>query len=369
MEPGSAILLKKIVFLVDNRSILPQTSFSVRSRLSSNVVVVRVLAAALVTLALSSWGIAEAGKSGVARVDFHGWSAIVLSNGAARVVIVPDIARVMEFDLIDKQGQVVRGPFWNHPAIDKNLPADVEGWKNYGGDKAWPSPQSDWPKVAGRSWPPPDGFDATSFAATIQGRRVQLLSPADAIYGVRVRRTISLDTRNPVLRIKTVYEKVRGAPVHMSVWTITQLASPERAFIFLPPHSEFAQGYVNLFPAEPRDLKVEGRLLSLTRNLEKGVKIGTDGSALLWVGEGPDLLIENKAVKAGGSNADWPEQGSRTQIYTNPGDQMKYVEFELLDRLHDLKPGQKASLEAVYTLIPRTQVDPVAEATKVFQQN
>jgi len=153
------------------------------------------------------------------------------------------------------------------------------------------------------------------------------------------------------------------------VWTIAQLASPERAFVYLPKHSELAHGYVNLFPAEPSALRVEGRLLSIARNLEKGVKIGTDGAALLWVGDGPDLLIENEAVKAGGSSADWPEQGSRTQIYTNPGDQMKYVEFELLDRLHDLKSGQKASLEAVYTLIPKTQTDPAAEAKKVFHLN
>jgi hypothetical protein len=327
------------------------------------------LASAVLTFALSTWSVAKDAKNGINHLDFHGWNAIVLSNGSARVVIVPEIARVMEFDLIDKQGQVVRGPFWNHPAIDKNLPADAEGWKNYGGDKAWPSPQADWPKVAGRSWPPPDGFDATPFAATIQGRRVQLLSPADAIYGVRVRRTISLDASKPALRIKTIYEKVRGAPVHLSVWTIAQLASPERAFVFLPVQSEFPKGYVNLFPAEPSDLKVDGRLLSLTRNLEKGVKIGTDGSALLWVGDGPDLLIENENVKTGGSKDDWPEEGSRTQIYTNPGDQMKYVEFELLDRLHDLKPGQKASLEAVYTLIPRTLADPTAEAKKAFQQH
>ena len=330
----------------------------------------KLLAAALFALALSSWCAAKdtPQKISVTHADFHGWTAIVVSNGAARLVIVPDIGRVMEFDLLDAQGQVVRGPFWNHPAVDKNLPADVEGWKNFGGDKAWPSPQSDWPKVVGRGWPPPDGFDAVPFAATINGRRIQLLSPVDAIYGVRVRRTISLDSRKPVVTIKTAYEKVRGAPVHMSVWTITQLASPERAFILLPAHSEFARGFVNLRPEEPRDLKVEGRLLSLTRDLAKGAKIGSDGAALLWVGEGADLLIENRATRAGGTNADWPEQGSRTQIYTNPGEQMKYVEFELLDRLHDLKPGQKAALEAIYTLIPRTQADPATEAEKVFQQ-
>jgi hypothetical protein len=71
--------------------------------------------------------------------------------------------------------------------------------------------------------------------------QVQLVSPVDSTYGVRIRRTISLDSQKPVVTIKTVYEKVRGAPVRMSVWTITQLASPDRAFILLPQHSQFPQ--------------------------------------------------------------------------------------------------------------------------------
>jgi hypothetical protein len=317
------------------------------------------------------------GGVSVAHSDFHGWKAIVLRNRAAEILIVPDIGRVMEFNLLDDAGRTVPGPFWNNPALDTNMPADVEGWRNYGGDKAWPAPQSEWPKIAGRGWPPPNGFDVVPFAATItatkKGRQVQLVSPVDSRYGVRIRRTISLDSQKPLVTIRTVYEKVRGTPVRMSVWTITQLASPDRAFILLPAHSKFPQGYINSIPPPPRDLRVDGRLLSVGRDLSHKVKIGSDGDALLWVGSGADLLLESKASDPDGdqpdaNKADWPEQGSHSQIYTSPGEQMKYVEFELLDRLRDLKPGQKASLEAVYTLISRTQSDSAAEAKKVFQQ-
>jgi hypothetical protein len=307
------------------------------------------------------------GGVSVTHSDFHGWKAIVLRNRAAEVVIVADIGRVMEFNLLDDAGRTLPGPFWNNPAVDRNMPADVEGWKNFGGDKAWPAPQTDWPKIAGRGWPPPIGFDAVPFAGTTRGRKIQLVSPVDSTYGVRIRRIISLDSQKPVVTIQTVYEKISGAPVRMSVWTITQLASPDRAFILLPPHSQFPEGYTNLIPAPPRDVKVGGRLLSLGRDLTNKVKIGSDGNALLWVGSGADLLLESKASDPDGTKAEWPEQGSHSQIYTSPGDEVKYVEFELLDRLRDLKPGSKASFEAMYTLIPRTQSDPAAEARKVFQ--
>jgi hypothetical protein len=303
--------------------------------------------------------------------DFHGWKALILRNRAAEVVVVPEIGRVMEFNLIDNAGRTVPGPFWKNPALDKTMPADVEGWRNYGGDKAWPSPQSDWPKIVGRGWPPPNGFDAASFVATIKDLQVQLLSPVDPNYGVRVRRTITLDLQKPVVTIKTTYEKVSGAPVRMSVWTITQIASPDRAFILLPQHSQLPQNYVNFIAPTPNGLKVAGRLLSLSRDLTRKVKIGSDGETLLWVGSGADLLLQSKAShaddKKDDTKAEWPEQGSHSQIYTSPGDELKYVEFEFLDRLHDLKPGQRTSLEVVYTLIPRTQADAAAEARRVFQ--
>jgi hypothetical protein len=309
----------------------------------------------------------EAKSVAVTHSDFHGWKAIVLRNRIAEIVIVPDIGRVMEFNLIDDKGRTMPGPIWNNPGLDKNMAADVEGWRNHGGDKAWPAPQSDWPKIAGRGWPPPIGFDAVAFEATIKDGQVQLVSPVDSNYGIRVRRTITLDSQKPVATIKTVYEKVSGAPVRTSVWTITQLASPDQAFILLPQHSQFQSGFVNLIPPAPTSVRVEGRLLSLSRDLVRKVKIGSDGEKLLWVGSGADLLLESKSSDSAGTKAEWPEQGSHSQIYTSPGDGVKYVEFELLDRLRNLNPGQDASLEVVYTLIPRTQSDPVVEAMRVLQ--
>jgi hypothetical protein len=313
----------------------------------------------------------------VTRAPFYGWNAIILRNRAAEVIVVPAIGRVMQFNLLDDKGNAIPGPFWNNPDIGSQLHADSEGWTNYGGDKTWPSPQSEWPKIAGRPWPPPQGFDAVSCSASIDGSRVVLLSPVDPSYGVRVRRTISLRPDRPVMTIETSYQKVQGAPVRVGIWTITQLASPDRAFILLPRHSALAAGYTNLLPPLPKDLKIDGRLLSLARDPVQKTMIGSDGSALLWVGHGPspDLLVETEPkteIKTNmgppGDGAEWPEQGSHSKIFTNSGEQLKYVEFELLDQLRDLHRGETASATSVYTLIPRTASDPLAEAEKAFEQ-
>ncbi len=300
--------------------------------------------------------------------DFHGWDAIVLRNSAAEAVIVPAVGRIMQFTLLDAKGNAEPGDFWNNPAIGEQLQPDSQGWTNFGGDKAWPAPQAEWPQVTGRAWPPPKAFDAMPYTASVAGSKVELLSPIDPAYGISVRRTISLDPQKPVMTIETAYEKVAGDPVHVGVWTVTQLRAPERIFILLPQRSAFAQGYVDLLPQAPKDLNKQGRLLSFVRDPVNTTMIGSDGSSLLWVGDGADLLIEHEELQPAGSKAEWPEKGSHTKVYTNSGKELNYIEYELLDWLHDLKPGENALMTNTYTLIPRTQSDPLREAKKVFGQ-
>jgi hypothetical protein len=299
--------------------------------------------------------------------DFHGWRATILRNKVAQVVIVPAIGRIMNFDLLDAKGNVIPGPFWNNPALGEGVQADSQGWKNYGGDKAWPERQADWPAMEHKAWPPPKAFDASPYKESVMGSKVEIVSPVDEAYGVRVRRTISLDPQTPVMTVQTIYEKVQGDPVQIGVWTITQTNSPDRAFILAPPHSAFPQGYTNLRPTPPKDLRVHGRLLSVVRDPQGASMIGSDGNALLWVGNAPDLLIENKSPEPTGK-AEWPENGSHTKIYTSPGDRVMYVELELLNPVQNLKTGESSSMESTYTLIRRTESDPFAEAKKIFGQ-
>jgi hypothetical protein len=291
---------------------------------------------------------------------FHGWATYVISNPAAEVVVVPAIGRLMQFRLA---GAAHSAPLWHHPRLGGELAPDENGWINFGGDKAWPAPQSGWEKVTGKGWPPPKTFDATPFSAAPVAGGIELVSAVDPAYGVRVRRTFVLDPTRPVLTIDTSYEKLDGAPIRIGLWTIAQLVSPERLFVELPERSSFAGGYALRFPDPPRDLRVEGRLLSLARDPARKTMLGTDGEALLWVGDGPDLLVETVAQTDGGEG--WPD-GAHAQIYTSSDEAVPYVELELLARLHDLRIGDRAYMKTRYTLLPRTDRDPTAEAKRVF---
>lgn len=306
---------------------------------------------------------------GVTAVDFHGWPATALRNGQTEIVVVPAIGRVMRLGFAgDPAGS---DPLWRHGRLGPTLAPDENGWINYGGDKAWPAPQADWQQMVGKGWPPPATFDATAHATSLKDSTIEMLSPVDPAYGLRVRRTVKL--LDDVVFIDTVYEKAEGPPVRVAVWTITQLVSPDRMFALLPERSAFDGGHRTLLPAPPKELKADGRLLGLARDTVEKTMIASDAEALLWVGPGRDLVIENMGTAVGAGESWHPTEpaaprvgGAHAQIYTSPDGAEPYVELELLGPLVDLAPGQRAKMSVRYRLLRRQEADAAAEARRVF---
>lgn len=281
----------------------------------------------------------------------------MIANGIVEAVVVPSIGRVMQL----RRAGHTDGVFWENRSLDGQLhDLAPKEWKNFGGDKCWPAPQSGWPEQQGHAWPPPAPFDARPLQAVVADSGVTLASPIDPDYGIGFVRRVELDPRAPVMRIQTRFHKISGAPVRVAVWTITQMRDPERIFMFVPETTKFAEGYVRLIESEPKELRRQGRLLSLARNPRADAKIGTEASSLLWVGPSEAVRIDTERVPG-----EYPDHGSVTEVYTN-SDPLPYVELETLSPLADMKAGDCITHTTVYTLMPRSSADPESEARKVF---
>src|SRR5262245_10012902 len=182
----------------------------------------------------------------VTRVNYHGWSdALALDNGKAVAVIVPSIGRVLQFGF--KGGE---GVFWENRALygqlaDVSLPVwAARDWINFGGDKAWPSPEADWGAITSRKgWRPPPAFDGMSYAPEVKGSAVTLRSIIDPFYGVTVQRRIELHASKPELTITTTFQLMEGDSVRIGVWVVTQLQHPAGVFAPLGRRSIFPDGY------------------------------------------------------------------------------------------------------------------------------
>ena len=303
-------------------------------------------------------------KVSIQRTNYHGWpGAYVMSNGKVNAMIVPAIGRVMQFGFVGEEGV-----FWENRGLDGR---EVDGqlvvwaakeWVNFGGDKTWPSPEADWSIFTGRkSWRPPLAFDGLPAAVQIKGSTLILSTPNDPFYGVRAHRQIQLHASKPVMTITTTYERIEGLPAKIGVWVITQLKEPVGVFALLPKKSAFPDGYKLLSQVVPPSLKIEKSLLSLVRNPKTAHKIGLDGDSLLWVGESHTLRIDSPRVR----NAEYPDQGSSAEIYTNP-DPLQYIELETLGPLRVMKPGDKIHRSNTYTLSRRGKLTAEAEARSVL---
>jgi hypothetical protein len=295
----------------------------------------------------------------VERISYHGWQdCYFIANGSVEAVIVPAIGRVMQLRL---QGEA-DGAFWENRTLDGQLhDAASNDWLNFGGDKCWPAPQSAWPQHQGQDWPPPVAIDARPVEAVASERGVVLTSPIDSGYGIQVVRLVELDAVQPVMRIRTEYRKLSGAPVTVGIWTVTQMTEPERVCIQLHAASKFASGYVRLLAAEPADLKIDGHLLSLSRHARQQVKVGADGSSMAWLGRNCVVRIDTE-IRPG----EYPDGGCVTEVYTNP-DPLQYVELETLGPLTTMNPGDRIEQTTVYTVTPRSTMDLEAEARNTFR--
>ena len=300
-------------------------------------------------------------KVTIQKQSYRGWNdALVMSNGVVEAVIVPSIGRVMQFRFVGES----EGVFWENAALaGKPVNPTSNDWGNFGGDKSWPAPQSEWPKITPRAWPPPVAFDSMASTANVIGNTVELTTPVDPHYGIRVVRTISLDARQPVMNIKTAYEKVEGDPRKVGIWVITQLPEPVMVYVPLPANSINANGYVLQSKTAPPSLKREANLLSMTRDKTTAYKIGTDASTMLWMGEKFAVRIDSPRQP----NAEHPDTGSSAEVYTN-ADPLAYVELETLGPLREMKKGDRIEHGNRYTLYRRGKKEAAAEAQQILEQ-
>lgn len=297
----------------------------------------------------------------ITRTSYHDWpDSIVMSNGKVEAVIVPAIGRVMQFKFVGEKD----GPFWNNRKLDGQAPDPKSTeWHNFGGDKTWPAPMSDWRQITGHPMPPPPAFDSMPVQATVGRGIVTLVSPVDPFFGIRTIRQITLMRGKPVMRITTTYLKVQGNPQRVAVWVITQVRNPVGVYLPVPSSSIFPEGYNNQARRLPPSLRVEKGLLSLVRDPQASYKIGSDAGALLWVGENTDLLIKSPRTGSG----EYPDHGSSAEVYTNP-DVQPYVEMEMLGPLHTMTVGDRIHRRSTYTLFHREESSPEVEARRILNR-
>ena len=293
--------------------------------------------------------------------NYAGWTnTVLLNNGLVEAVIVPPVGRVLQFRFLGASD----GAFWENRSLYGQI-ASPTSWNtegSFGGDKAWPSPQSDW------GWPPPSGFDGSPYQIALSNGVVVLSSPEDPTYRIRVTRVIELKFDEPIMRIKTIFQRSAATTLtnrQLGTWIITQLQDPQGCYVPVPAPSIFPGGYYQLGSGLPAQFRNTNGVISFTRDSAASHKLGFDAGILVWVGTNLALRIDSPRL-TGLTASSYPDNGCSTEVYTNPGTNAPYVELESLGPLYLLGVGQQKEFVTTYTLFHRTQSDPDAEARGIL---
>jgi hypothetical protein len=288
----------------------------------------------------------------VERIDFQGWTdAWKISNAACELVIVPQIGRVMSFHLAGQKNVL-----WiNDRLAGKTVPAEDGQWHNFGGEKVWPTQQSLWPKYTGVAWPPPYPYDSGPASAEALSDGLRLTTAFDPHFGARVVREFHLDPIRPVVHVRQYHAKSAGEPLPMTLWSITQVRTPQ--FAMLPAGVEVeGKPYLNLYPPIAlRHVAVQGGIVSLHNDEKMDQKIGIvprAGRQDGWVAavfDDRQMLVLSHRIRPDGA---YPDGGCAAEVYTAPAKSGSYVELELLGPMRTLKTGETLSDDAVWTLVP-----------------
>ena len=272
-------------------------------------------------------------EAAISKTTYQNRPAYKLTNGAVDAIVVPSIGRVMSFG---KTGGA--NLLWN------NDPAQLtgDGWKNYGGDKLWLSPQTDWKLFHGaNNWPPESVLDGDAWKADVlTGGKLRLTSGLSQT-GIRVMRTMYFDDDGEFV-IEQTARKETGAPVKAGIWSITQVVPGEAVFFAVNPDTQYKEGFFRFNNrGDQSATRVKPDLIRVEPTpTGKGSKMGFDTkvSALASVKEG--LALVQKSARPDGQYPDGADQaGFPTELYVNGDPKTYYQELEILGPLKIFYPG------------------------------
>ena len=272
---------------------------------------------------------------------------------------MPQIGRVMEFQFVDRPETNVL--FVNPAMLGKAASAAGAGnWANFGGDKLWPSPQSEWPLYVGSTWPPDPAFDGTPENANVVRDGVRMVTGDSTTFGLQATRTFTMQPGSARLYVNQVLRRTAaprwGAKTQqpvpddkeaVGIWSVTQVR-PDAAFFFpVNPQSAFPQGFAT-FGGDgapnrtgsvlPSTVTQSRRMIVVRHDPEGSFKIAVDsraGYAAAIYGAGILFSEHYQPVPA----ATYPDGGSTLEAYSSakPG----YEELETLGPLNDIALGSE----------------------------
>ncbi len=267
---------------------------------------------------------------------YHGWDAYKLDNGTATAVVVPSIARIMDFRL-DGGDNVI---WQNESMLGKESIVTNSDWQNFGGVRLSVSPQAKW------GWPPDPLLDRGACKADIISGVLNIKGEPAPVLGVRLDRAIWMDKKSSSLHLRYSMQNISSNAVSWGIWNIVQLKAGGKILLPAPKDAKIweatekegtgiwnpIKGGVFKFWRQENDMFV----MQHTNQTSKIFATSSDGWVAYVYGDTVYVLSFNA-----NQNAKYPAGEGNAEVYTNGS----YVELEHIGPLVNLAPGETTVLD------------------------
>ena len=132
-----------------------------------------------------------------------------MGNGLVELIAVPRFNRILSLRLKPDGENLL----WN------SMEEVFAGWRNYGGSKLLPAPQSAWPKGL---WPPHPEPDQLPGTHEFRGKGLLLRMPDSPHYGIRFERLVMLAESEPEIIFQDTMINVSDRPQRWAIREIIQ---------------------------------------------------------------------------------------------------------------------------------------------------
>jgi hypothetical protein len=167
----------------------------------------------------------------LARTQWRGFDAYMLSDGRSEATVVPALGgRVMSYG---RKGGL--NFIWNGAPGNER----VDNAQFWGGDKTFIGPHTFWGFYR-PTWPPPLPDRTAHTAEVLDGARLRTTSPAWEPHGTKIVREYSWDAGTLV--IAHTLTPAPGSHALGAVWTVAQIIPTDAVYVPLNPQSPYRDG-------------------------------------------------------------------------------------------------------------------------------
>ncbi len=261
-------------------------------------------------------------------INYKEWNnAIQLTNNEIKLVVVPQIGRIIHFSYINENNLLYENSALEGQVFSAEKPYKVNGeitHAGFGGDRIWPTKQDDFEKVNGNRGLSDPWIDGSEWKYEIVENGVKITSRISEYLGVKVTRIITLDKKGTTVNIHQKMEKVKLGqqenlePIPLTLWNLSKVINPEFGILPLSKNSIFANSIeFQLWPdninSAPKNYSNHGNVGQLIPVPNLFQKMGTDSKG--WVAGVYNDKVFGQFF-AFDKNETYPDGGTSATIFT-----------------------------------------------------